>query len=85
MDAVSGSFISFLKSKTDKRMFAEISEAKVLAAAASFSSLGLKDAGYEYLNVDVSLQLLEEETKSDSNLGLLVSYGTRFSHRSYCT
>ncbi|KIK67154.1 glycoside hydrolase family 27 protein [Collybiopsis luxurians FD-317 M1] len=29
-----------------------ISEAKVLAAANSFISLGLKDAGYEYVNID---------------------------------
>lgn len=30
-----------------------ISEAKVVAAANSFVSLGLKDAGYQYVNIDV--------------------------------
>ncbi|KAK7035482.1 hypothetical protein VNI00_011775 [Paramarasmius palmivorus] len=30
----------------------DISEAKVLAAANSFVSLGLKDAGYQYVNID---------------------------------
>lgn len=30
-----------------------ISAAKVLAAANDFVSLGLKDAGYEYVNIDV--------------------------------
>jgi alpha-galactosidase len=30
----------------------DISEAKILAAANQFVSLGLKDAGYEYVNID---------------------------------
>lgn len=34
--------------------FSDISEDKVIAAAQSFVDLGLKDAGYEYVNVDVS-------------------------------
>lgn len=33
----------------------DINEAKVLAAANSFVSLGLKDAGYQYVNIDVSI------------------------------
>lgn len=32
----------------------DINESKVLAAANQFVSLGLKDAGYEYINIDVS-------------------------------
>lgn len=32
----------------------DISQNKTLAAAQSFIDLGLKDAGYEYINVDVS-------------------------------
>lgn len=32
----------------------DINESKVLAAANQFMSLGLKDAGYEYINIDVS-------------------------------
>lgn len=33
----------------------DISEARILAAANQLISLGLKDAGYEYVNLDVSL------------------------------
>ncbi len=36
-------------------MYTEISEAAVLAAAHSFVSLGLRKAGYEYVNIDVCL------------------------------
>ncbi len=36
-------------------MHAAISEEKVLAAAHSFVTLGLREAGYEYVNIDVSL------------------------------
>ena len=32
-----------------------INDTKVLAAANSFISLGLKDAGYEYVNIDVRI------------------------------
>jgi hypothetical protein len=32
----------------------DVDESKVMAAAKSFVSLGLKDAGYEYVNIDVS-------------------------------
>jgi len=39
-------------------MRAEISETAVLAVAHSFVSLGLRKAGYEYVNIDVCLQLL---------------------------
>jgi hypothetical protein len=39
-------------------MHAEISETAVLAAAHSFVSLGLRKAGYEYVNIDVCRQLL---------------------------
>ena len=31
----------------------DITEAKVLAAANQMVSLGLKDAGYQYINIDV--------------------------------
>jgi hypothetical protein len=31
----------------------DISETKVVAAANQFVSLGLKDAGYQYVNIDV--------------------------------
>jgi hypothetical protein len=33
----------------------DISESQILAAATQFVSLGLKDVGYEYVNIDVSL------------------------------
>lgn len=33
----------------------DINEAKVLAAANQFVSLGLKAAGYQYINIDVSM------------------------------
>lgn len=36
-------------------MHAAISEEKVLAAAHSFVTLGLREAGYEYVNIDVSI------------------------------
>lgn len=39
-------------------MHAEISETAVLSAAHSFVSLGLRKAGYEYVNIDVCLQSL---------------------------
>jgi hypothetical protein len=39
-------------------MNADISETAVLAAAHSFVSLGLRKAGYEYVNIDVCLQVL---------------------------
>jgi alpha-galactosidase len=39
-------------------MNADISETAVLAAAHLFVSLGLREAGYEYVNIDVCLQLL---------------------------
>lgn len=35
----------------------DIDEAKILAAANQFVSLGLKDAGYEYVNIDVRFLL----------------------------
>lgn len=34
-------------------MHAAISEEKVLSAALSFVTLGLREAGYEYVNIDV--------------------------------
>jgi hypothetical protein len=37
-------------------MHAAISETAVLAAARSFVTLGLREAGYEYVNIDVCLQ-----------------------------
>jgi alpha-galactosidase len=36
-------------------MHAAISETAVLAAAQSFIALGLREAGYEYVNIDVCL------------------------------
>ncbi len=36
-------------------MHAAISEENVLAAALSFVTLGLRKAGYEYVNIDVCL------------------------------
>jgi alpha-galactosidase len=33
----------------------DITEAQVLAAAGKFVSLRLKDAGYQYVNIDVNL------------------------------
>jgi len=38
-----------------------ISDAKVLAAANDFISLGLKDAGYEYINIDDCWPLMERD------------------------
>lgn len=34
--------------------FLDINEDKVIAAAKAFGTLGLTDAGYEYVNIDVS-------------------------------
>lgn len=55
-------------------MHAEISETAVLAAAHSFVSLGLRKAGYEYVNIDVCLQLLlsSRSLYIYNTLGLLV-------------
>ena len=39
-------------------MHAAISETAVLAAARSFVTLGLRESGYEYVNIDVCLQPL---------------------------
>jgi hypothetical protein len=39
----------------DSKIPAEISEEEVLSAAHSFVTLGLKEAGYEYVNIDVCL------------------------------
>ena len=49
-----------------------ISEAKVVAAASAFGSLGLKAAGYQYINIDVSRFEVDERI-FDKILGLLVS------------
>lgn len=35
--------------------FVDINEAKIIAAASQLVSLGLKDAGYEYVNIDVGV------------------------------
>ncbi|KAF8919909.1 glycoside hydrolase superfamily [Mucidula mucida] len=44
-----------------------ISEAKVLAAANSFISLGLKDAGYEYINIDDCWSLMARNSTTGTN------------------
>ncbi|THU95340.1 glycoside hydrolase [Dendrothele bispora CBS 962.96] len=41
-----------------------ITEAKVLAAASAFTSLGLKDAGYEYINIDDCWSLKTRDSKT---------------------
>lgn len=43
----------------------DINEAKILAAANQFISLGLKDAGYQYVNIDVRLLLSYTYSPSD--------------------
>lgn len=40
----------------------DISEDKVIAAAKQFIALGLKEAGYQYINIDVSPGLTESYT-----------------------
>lgn len=39
-------------------MLPDINEAKILAAANQFVSLGLKTVGYEYVNIDVSCGIM---------------------------
>lgn len=38
---------------SNAKHFSDINEAKVVAAANQFVSLGLKAAGYQYVNIDV--------------------------------
>ncbi|XP_006460642.1 hypothetical protein AGABI2DRAFT_70106 [Agaricus bisporus var. bisporus H97] len=52
----------------------EIDEAKVLAAAHSFVELGLKDAGYEYVNIDDCWSVKDSRDSS----GRIVPDPTRF-------
>lgn len=61
----------------------DINEAKLLAAANQFISLGLKTAGYEYVNIDVSptdraSPILTSELH---RIGLLVKAGPRYLHK----
>ena len=58
------------------RYAGDINEAKILSVAGQFVSLGLKDAGYEYVNIDVGV-ILESASKSPLLMtlkGLLVQY-----------
>ncbi|GLB42416.1 putative melibiase [Lyophyllum shimeji] len=51
-----------------------INEAKVLGAANQFLSLGLKDAGYQYVNIDVGLLVEQDESRS----GRIIPDPTKF-------
>lgn len=54
----------------------DISEAKILAAADQFVSLGLKDAGYTYVNIDVgqtqSLHIYSLTTSANRIAGQII-------------
>ena len=45
------------------RLVGDINETKILSAAQDFVSLGLKDAGYAYVNIDVG-EMFMSVTKS---------------------
>ncbi|KAH9054275.1 glycoside hydrolase [Lactarius vividus] len=45
-----------------------ISEEKILAAARSFVSLGLREAGYEYVNIDDCWALLERDPRTKEQI-----------------
>lgn len=55
----------------------DINEAKILAAANQFISLGLKTAGYQYVNIDVRISSSHRSSPQlISDLGLLVEDGS---------
>lgn len=55
----------------------DINEAKILAAANQFISLGLKTAGYQYVNIDVRISSNHRSAPQlISILGLLVEDGS---------
>lgn len=58
-------------------MHAAISETAVLAAAQSFITLGLREAGYEYVNIDVCLSPITLCDYPYHTSGLLVSVRSR--------
>lgn len=69
--AVSHPTISFLGSSSQSIPL-DINADKVLAAANQFISLGLKDVGYEYVNIDVSNLFRPGDTyRTHGFLGLL--------------
>lgn len=54
--------------------FVDINEAKIIAAATQLLSLGLKDVGYEYVNIDVCAFKL---TFACGSTGVLRTVGRR--------
>ena len=62
----------------------DINEEKVVAAAEQFIALGLRDAGYEYINIDVSRDSSGFDLVMLNFTGLLVGTRTK-RHWLYCS